>query len=306
MDDKIQQICELVHDLVTNYPIQQDQVYSKITKYLVDKAGDRKQYILYNTCYGGFGLSDQFQKFAEVYDEREGMRDHVIEFGKEIAQQYPHLAKLVNYYLVHDMNMKTSMAMKYNYWSKQKHYLDTNMATIEEMAPNVPEFVTERYSYMFMYDSGYLKNVNDMFTTIDTKKTVSDIVRDLRDKSARCQKELDVLQPDIDENILAFLRLEQDNKSSDTKYSLIDALESFGEYDESIWTHQSLLNPKAMRFLTLNPPQDADADIDPMTYETLGLLGAAHKHACLRFAEVPVGLSYTIHEYDGKESVSVD
>ena len=45
-------------------------------------------------------------------------------------------------------------------------------------------------------------------------------------------------------------------------------------------------------------------DIDTQVYECIGLAGASDGFSALRLATVPAMVDYTIHEYDGLESVS--
>lgn len=45
--------------------------------------------------------------------------------------------------------------------------------------------------------------------------------------------------------------------------------------------------------------------LNEYVYDVFGLIGASGIHSCLRFAEVPAELSWTVSEYDGLENVSV-
>ena len=45
--------------------------------------------------------------------------------------------------------------------------------------------------------------------------------------------------------------------------------------------------------------------LNEYVYDIFGLIGASGTYSCLRFAEVPAELSWTVSEYDGLETVSV-
>lgn len=305
--DKLNKVCELVHDLVMNRGMKQNVIYKMVTKYLTQQAGDNKQYVLFNDCYGGFSFSKQFQTFTNVYEERENMRDHVISFGKHLFDKYPTIARMVAFYLSDDMNAKINEAYSFHHFTKKRHYLTTNISTLEAMAPTLPPFVKNNRSYTYLYDSCYIGDIDKIFT--DTGDvTVAELISKLRNDLSRAEKEIDRRKDAVDHKLVAFWNIQSQQQSSNTNkegISFLDAVEKYGDNNEDIWANQSMLNKTAMRYLTLNPPP-ADIVLHEDTFETLGLLGASDKYASLKFAEVPAGLSWYIHEYDGQERVIVD
>lgn len=302
MEEKIEQICNLAHDLVVNHNMKQRDIYKRITKYLVDKTCNKKQYILYNAVYGGFSFSTEFREFTGIYEQRKGMRDDVIAFGKKLAEQYPRIARMVAHYFAGDLKRKTNDAASYQYWTKTKHYLVTNIETLKAMSSQSPLYIKPQYAYTYIYTDEYVDD--DMFATDESNNTTAAaLITQLVARLDEVDKQIAEFE-DIDTNILAFLSTDATTER-DSEMTFLDSIKQYGENSEVIWMHQSHLDKLAMRYLAFNTPE-TEIVPDEQIYETLGLMGASGKYACLQFAKVPMGLSWRIREYDGDETVVVD
>lgn len=316
---KIQQVLQLSKELVFDHKISQNELYNTITNHLKAHSTTTHK-VLYNTCYGGFSYSTQFEEFVgeslgEYSPQREGMYDHVLAFGRHVAEKYPKIASMVAHHVMSDVVEKYAACLKYKRLKNHVDQLVLNHATLQTWCSTSDD----RFKLYLACDKDALCNraiyadIDTNTDIVNTKHRTTDTVQDLIDcinaKLDVLKSQINQIEPNIDHNMLNNMdrKFPKDNsrKVTDEPMSFMDAVEKYGADHHAIWNHQHIVDQRVMRHMLILPPPVYE-NIDEKAYTTLGLLGASGDYAALSFTEVPQGLSWTICEYDGKEHVVVD
>ena len=109
--------------LLKDYNIQQSNIFSWIRNGLQEHVDSYpKQYVLYNTVYGGYGLHDTFMQYCRdngdtiyyEYDRKSGVK-HIVPFAKHILSNPKHdgLFNILYIYEHYDFEFIISMMNKY-------------------------------------------------------------------------------------------------------------------------------------------------------------------------------------------------
>lgn len=302
MQQKLDQVLRLSRELVYDHGMKQNVIYKTITQHLKESS-KRTEYVLYNDCYGGFSYSDQYIIYTKVRhgSKREGCRDNIIAFGKMLCEKYPRISNMLSVYHKDGMEEQTDKCVEYKHLLKQTKMMETNLRNISNMSRDT------RISYSdtilgLVFSCMY--SVKKFQEDGNGKYTIGELVDALQEKIHENRLEMEEMYPTLNLQLLDVLDiLNSTNTKSKTK-SFLSAVEEFGELDHGIWDCQSHLCSKSMKCI-LKMGSTSTQEPDDMVYESFGLLGASGRYSCLKFAEVPAELEWTITEYDGLETINV-
>ena len=336
-EEKLSAIMDIVKELVIDNGIPQFLLYTEITKRLREHCTE-KEYVLYNTSYGGFGLTKQFKRFAKLNDKydhnlRTGMYEPIKAFGKHMAQVYPVLLDMVYIYHMTDLSDKFSECRSYEYNIRTLHTITENIKILLNMRNEHggeshlhEQWKRSGASWMYMINTSNLKSDDliDADLTRSHTYTLNEVIHYAEEQMACYQKKVATLTPNVDDACLKTIsykfpeEIENDalkwyeRKKWGENMCFMKALEQHGVEHFITWKCQSILDETHMRHIMIHnlhkAPQRSDTNDEKIErcYVTIGLLCASDKYASLDFAKVPKGLSWSIGEYDGKEHVYVD
>lgn len=318
VDEKIDQLVILAKELVLKHKIPQKVLYKKITKNLIENINE-KQYVLYNTSFCEFAVSKQFSEFSgmdssSIAKSRENMRDIIISFGKHVANKYPLLVQMINTYYQNNLSAQTSICTKYKYILDKKDKLSFNYNLLKKL-DKTTKISKDIYTSTFRLETEI--NCIDKIIARNGENDLNKLIKHVEDKLNKYDQELLEIEKEIDYDILKHIDYQfpeevEDNKLSFylrikwSNYSFLDAIEHYGLEHFAIWKCQSMFNEKAMRYLLITRKFNDNKVIDKKLYESLGLIAASAQNISLTFKEIPIGLSWSISEYDGKESIYID
>lgn len=307
MQAKLDHVLRLSRELVFDHGMKQRDIYKAITKHLLESSTN-KIHILYNDCYGGFSFSNQFCKYAGVVERGDYNRkchDDIVRFGKMLCDKYPKVSTMLSIYHKHDMNHHTTECLTYNTLKKQKAMMEKNVEQLLRLPSDMYIHTTDVIQGLVF---SCMYHIIDITEDKNGKYTVQQLIDELQRKIDETAVKMEDMLPNLNLYIYNVLGHES-MKSKNTKkgeYTFLTAIEKYGESDSAIWDHQSHVNSTAMKCLLLmDDSLFIAAPLDEHVNECFGLMGASGKHSCLKFAEVPAELSWTISEYDGLESVQV-
>ena len=98
----VEELCSSAEKLVVEHGMRHEEVAKAIRDYLLTKAEDLPKIpVLYNDCYGGFGLSQHFKQFRkgkglEAYEA-------VLEYGRHLQKRFPEVYRIL--YLVEHLHL---------------------------------------------------------------------------------------------------------------------------------------------------------------------------------------------------------
>lgn len=335
-EDKIKIITDVAQELVFKHGVPQSELYAEITRRLEEQCTE-KEYVLYNTCYGGFSFTAAFRKFAQLEHnieyERTGMYEPIKEFGKHMVQKHPLLLDMVSAYYVHDYTSEFTLCHQYKTTLESRDMLAENLNTLyrlkQEYGGNaymVDKFNRPPVSNLSLMQYNPLNTDNYCFDTSrlhknDDAYTLDDVIRYLEDQLKIYQEKVEKAAVGLDQACLQTIMYKfpeevandalpryQRKKWTDDMYFL-KALNNYGVEHFVTWKCQKLLDETHMRHIlihNLHRTTPASNSAMERCYTTIGLLCASGKYASLDFAEVPKGMSWSIGEYDGYECVTVD
>lgn len=134
--DEFDQLIAIVKKIVIDKGVPQKILYKNITKKLQEECNET-EYILYNTCYGGFGVTKTFLKFANLdeytCDRRVGLYKHIVEFGKHTADKYPILLDIIYTYHQSDFSSQFSKCRKYMLDEDHNRRLQHNLTVLQDI-----------------------------------------------------------------------------------------------------------------------------------------------------------------------------
>lgn len=314
----------IVKHLFLNDDIKQFEFHKIIKEVMQDCVKDLPpNRVMYNACHGGFGYSDEFEKFvgAYIYNERETTVQYIIPFAEHIlATQDAALLRIL--YIYKKYSMKTIFLHIYSISSKRKDniYIAMNMEKLRNytryVCPSKPQTFLSDYSFMTTNNLDISKY--DPVKVIEIKKqNKGQIYIDMNnkeiDESISKIKQL-YENADIDEMIAFCNDFKKDDEycQKGEKRTFVENLKQLGYKNKKTWKLQSHYCIKAIMYIIENYHRRFEAedieyneDIVRSAKEYFGLLCASNKYAKLAIHDVPAKLDYDISEYDGLETVVV-
>jgi hypothetical protein len=230
----------------------------------------------------------------------------VLSFGKHIALTYPRVADFVRYYHEHkdaiEFDLKNAELFKR--LKKELSNLEHNLKILEQCVDPYNRYCTDSVHYLLK-----LTHIKREWVGIPAgvySYTVHDALTFVMQQIDMHMTRLDLITPLVKKEALSAIKHVCNGVVFD-ELSFMDALEHYGDKHDAIWKHQSILPDMYVKYISsVEVPCYAHEDLDENTFVYLGLLGASDYISALQFAKVPVGVSWRIIQYDGKETVKVD
>lgn len=321
--------------LLRDHNVKQDTVFGWIRAALRESVQDLpKTRVLFNSCFGGYGLSKEFLTFMGCEDSHEEYREegvkHIIPFAKSL------LAK-------QELSSLSDVLYMYHKYDFSKIFIKiSECGSIEQNTTNYSKNVTLLREYLakapteeVLSDTcksepwkGMLTFNNVNFDVYYTEKlhqllkecNVEGYLKDQNENLRKIHDELlDILGSDtILKEIAQFAATAKKHKDTiSKKQSFVSALLTYGFDEPCVWEYrQSPYNHHAILYLIDKLKKEPGVDfiarqqlldkvMDDTMFEKFGLLCASDRYADLRIRELPALVDYDIREYDGRESVTM-
>lgn len=316
--------------LFTDYHVKQDELFKWIRDAITESVASRpKQRIIYNAVHGGFSLSQEFEQFIRSTVKYNKIREHAAKHMQSFAQYLlnkPELAGLREHLYAYDTtNLHEALTPIIElYYTKPKlANLAINMKALDEYLANPnasrdvkPTLLKPTVSYLASegaitrwcpkYNRSELKIVQ-MEARQGTYK------RELETKVAQAEAAaVSIVGREVLEDFLLHydeVSKYESNRGQKRK-TFIALLQEKGYKDDiSVWKAAEdsydliIITYIIKRNLRSDPP--ADAAVISCIEEKFGLACASGTYANLAIADIPDGVSWRIHEYDGLENVYI-
>lgn len=326
----------IVERLVVTHHVSQERIQNSITDKLEKLSLHLpKVQVLYNTCYGGYGLHPKFEEFLRTRgapladrddnnEERTAAALVMPDFGRQVAAEHPQIFAAIMHHQRYAMDTVVTNGVAVEDLNQQvkqlrqilrKTLLAPNHQFPEISLRNVPE------SWLYIKSKGFKclnYNRQDLLDEIRIQLDIqSDLIAEkgtqlgiFRVLPSSCMKEM-LNQPNVYDRELSG---ELSGKS------FADAIASYGPHCREVWEYkQTHVHSTAMRYLLkkLKAADGKDGQKDIFTneplylteqetahcYRTMGLLFAGSGYAQLHIGEAPAFVTWRVGDYNGKESI---
>jgi hypothetical protein len=321
----------LAIDLVYTYGLTNATIESEIRKAIIEKAKSLpKIKVLYNDCYGGYGLSkhyvewikhknNEFQKYSD--SGRVKAANYIDEYGTYMMNEYPELGYFI---LIHqnsdivamycvaaelDRNEKSLLTLKKNKEDIEKA-IKTTYTKTTILTPKLSDIYSNENVYWSIYTSEQLQTLYDKADFLLKEQELLSKIDTLHNKP---------MWKDLPETIKhTFRSFEFPVKERhEIKETFMDV---FVKDKIEAWAHQNYYDEPVMLLLSESyynnkelfdffSTQKKTGKVDELekvrNIETnVGLLCASRSYARLAIKKVPQNISWDVKEYDGMEHIS--
>jgi hypothetical protein len=324
-------ITSLAVDLVLNHNIKHRAIAKAISKALKQKAEKLpKIRVLYCASHGGYGYSDEFDEYLrknkEDYSEYFSYEERIIhvacisKFGQELIQTYPDIASMIRKYKHY--NLEEVFNIIHNTTLKTKHLNMLKKNYLLAKKANDNDFLQKQQIEVIADWDLYSENLDlskySRELVLDTlKNTISKFEIDIKNYQEKLNTQFNssilekmfesfqfLYEDEIENKKLPYYSRKKWNYTENNKPILFStAIKYYDTCLYKIWECQSYFNKNAMRFLLEYPDLLDDIHLD--ICESIGLLFANSEYCKLQIGEIPQLLDWTIHEYDGLESIVI-
>lgn len=292
-----------VKDLIVNLGVSHKEILNDIHNAVVElgKSLPRIQ-VLYNSAYGGYGLSNAFMKYIEKYEPELEKHElgkyskefrieavkHILPFGLEILKQYPFLIHLLVIYNHYNFNTildnissihfnETTLELFYNRKEQLESILTNptlhgnNKASVNWIDDDSESESDSKYDKVSLYDIAHYKYHSLIGFTKETyEKAIEYITKEIETKLNNNEKykakciECNITEEMFNDIKQVVFNIKKEEEHTRDKYdiSFIDAIEKYGIYDNKVWKSQNRYNKNAMQYLLIKSKNYIPQDTD--------------------------------------------
>jgi hypothetical protein len=311
-------------ELFTKHNVKQDEMFTWIREAItVVVASKPKTRVLYNSAYGGFDTSSDFDEYiGDKYNFtnfREQSTTFIQPFGKYILDkpQFEGLRECLYTYETSDLQKLLSHIRTIHYDRIKLKNLPINVRVLEEYLSDPdasrdvqPTALKAQVSYLsgdrtITWCSKYPRaNLEELLAEVREGTYQRKIQAEIANAENAMMKHV---SREVMEDLIAhYGNIHHVKMNKNT--SFVTMLHDNGYNDLSIWCYQGHYKFEIMTYIikrNLRHDTPVPQEIVDLVEEKFGLVCASDAYCTLKIEEIPTGMTWRISEYDGLETVYV-